>query len=78
MSQHVLEGTWKEIQEQIRSLRLSDNDHVRLVLDQEFTQTPSEVRFLQFGMFPQLQALTDDDFKAAEFHGDPDDGLDWS
>ena len=28
------------------------------------------------GMFPELQALTEEDFKGAEFHGDPDDGLD--
>jgi hypothetical protein len=29
------------------------------------------------GMFPQLRDLTLEDFKAAEFHGDPDDGPDW-
>lgn len=34
-------------------------------------------KMMRFGMFPQLLALTDEDFKAAEFHGDPDDGLDW-
>ncbi len=35
-------------------------------------------QMIQFGMLPGLLALTDEDFKAAEFHGDPDDGLDWS
>lgn len=35
-------------------------------------------QMIRFGMFPELLALTDEDFKAAEFHGDPDDGLDWS
>lgn len=35
-------------------------------------------QMITFGMFPELSALTDEDFKAAEFHGDPDDGLDWS
>lgn len=35
-------------------------------------------QMIRKGMFPQLLALTDEDFKAAEFHGDPDDGLDWS
>ncbi len=34
-------------------------------------------QMMRFGMFPQLLALTDEDFKGAEFHGDPDDGLDW-
>ncbi len=36
-----------------------------------------EGRMIRFGMFPELLALTDEDFKTAEFHGDPDDGLDW-
>lgn len=35
-------------------------------------------QMIRKGMFPQLLALTDEDFKAAEFHGDPNDGLDWS
>ena len=35
-------------------------------------------QMMTLGMFPQLRELTDEDFKAAEFHGDPDDGLDWS
>lgn len=35
-------------------------------------------QMIRFGMFLELLALTDEDFKAAEFHGDPDDGLDWS
>ncbi len=39
---------------------------------------PPQGQMIRQGMFPQLQALTDEDFQAAEFHGDPDDGLDWS
>ena len=38
---------------------------------------PKKGQMLRAGMFPQLRDLTDEDFKAAEFHGDPDDGLDW-
>ena len=38
---------------------------------------PQKGEMLRLGMFPQLRELTDEDFKAAEFHGDPDDGLDW-
>lgn len=34
-------------------------------------------RMITFGMFPELNALTDEDFKAAEFHGDSDDGPEW-
>lgn len=38
---------------------------------------PKKGEMMRLGMFPQLCELTDEDFKAAEFHGDPDDGLDW-
>ncbi len=34
-------------------------------------------RMITFGMFPELNALTDKDFKAAEFRDNADDGLDW-
>lgn len=33
---------------------------------------------IQFGMFKGDIDTTDEDLKIAEFHGDPDDGLDWS
>ncbi len=39
---------------------------------------PKKGQMIRQGMFPQLRDLTEEDFKAAEFHGDPDDGLDWS
>ena len=39
---------------------------------------PRQGQMIYKGMFPQLLDLTEEDFKAAEFHGDPDDGLDWS
>lgn len=42
------------------------------------TESVKQGQMIRRGMFPQLLALTDEDFKAAEFHGDPDDGLDWS
>jgi hypothetical protein len=36
-------------------------------------------RMITFGMFADgARKSTDEDFKAAEFHGDDDDGLDWS
>ena len=38
---------------------------------------PQKGEMMRLGMFPQLSVLTDEDFKAAEFHGDDDDGLDW-
>lgn len=34
-------------------------------------------QMITFGMFPELSALTDEDFKAAEFRGDAGDGPEW-
>ena len=34
-------------------------------------------QMITFGMFPELNALTDEDFKAAEFHSDLDGGPEW-
>jgi hypothetical protein len=71
MSQ-VLEGTWEEILAHETSLR---GKRVRLeVLANEAApqEHPSsrEARMMRFGMFPQLQALTEEDFKSAEWRGD--------
>lgn len=35
-------------------------------------------RMMYKGMFAGPIETTEEDFKMAEFHGDPDDGLDWS
>ena len=34
-------------------------------------------QMIRFEMFPELNALTDEDFKAAEFHSDSDGGPEW-
>ena len=33
---------------------------------------------ITFGMFRNWGVFDEEDFKAAEWHGDPDDGLDWT
>jgi hypothetical protein len=75
--QQVLEGTWEEIQRHAAELKLNGR-HVKLIVSDELVEKKPQGQMMTFGMFPQLQTLTDEDFKAAEFHGDPDDGLDWS
>lgn len=35
-------------------------------------------QMMRLGMFAGPVQSTEEDFKLAEFHGDPDDGLDWS
>lgn len=79
MSQ-VLEGTWEEILRQADRLA---GKRVRLTILEErplpdSTQAGPSGGRIYFGMFPQLGDLTEEDFRAAEFHGDPDDGLDWT
>ena len=39
---------------------------------------PPQGQMMYFGMFPTSRDLTEEDFKIAGFHGDSDDGLDWS
>ena len=41
----------------------------------EATREPGQI---YRGMFKTDVDVTEEDFKIAEFHGDPDDGLDWS
>ena len=41
-------------------------------------KAPETGQMIYKGMFQTDHDITDEDFKIAEFHGDPDDGLDWS
>ena len=75
--QQVIEGTWEEVQHHADALKLNGRQ-VKLIVTDEPGEKKPRGQMIRRGMFPQLQALTDEDFKAAEFHGDPDDGLDWS
>jgi hypothetical protein len=79
--QQVIEGTWDEVQEQLHGLKFSGR--VRVVVSEEpgageVVAPPHHGSYMYFGMFKSEGDITDEDFKAAEFHGDPDDGLDWS
>lgn len=73
MSQ-VLEGTWEELARHAPELR---GKRLRLVVLDEPAETVDAPEYLTFGMFPVERDLTDEDFKSAEFHGDPDDFLEW-
>ena len=74
--QQVIEGTWEEVQSRAQRLDLNGRQ-VKLIVSEGLGEKKPEGRMMTFGMFPELQALTDEDFKAAEFRGDGDDGLDW-
>ena len=84
----TLEGIYKNGQVELLE-PLQDVEEARVLITflepgsgrngSELAAEPAKTgQMMRFGMFPQLLALTDEDFKAAEFHGDPDDGLDWS
>jgi hypothetical protein len=74
----VLHGTWEEIAlyaEALKGRRLTVI--VNGPPEGDDGKAPREPRYMFFGMFRGEGAITDEDFKEAEFHGDPDDGLDW-
>jgi hypothetical protein len=80
--QQVIEGTWEEIARHAKELAGSGKQ-LKLIIpsDETHTETRSEARLpgrAYFGMFKGATEATEEDFKEAEFHGDPDDGLDWS
>jgi len=80
--QQVIEGTWEEIACHARELAASGK-RLKLIVPSDETQSGacSKARpagRAYFGMFKGAKETTEEDFKEAEFHGDPDDGLDWS
>ena len=73
LNRSTIEGTWDEI------ARLGETFAGRrfriTVLPEDAAEASTQIIA---GMFPEFKLLTDDDLKITEFHGDPDDGLDWS
>jgi hypothetical protein len=78
----VIEGTWEEIASHAGELAASGK-RLKLVIpaDEPEDGVPTGARpsgRAYFGMFAGPKQATEEDFKEAEFHGDPDDGLDWT
>ena len=69
----IIEGTWDEI---ARHASEFNRHRLRVTILPDAPQ-PIQTKMIAKGMFPQLADITDEDFRIAEFHGDPDDGLDW-
>ena len=77
----TVEGIYKDDKGELSETPLGNQERRVLVtfLDTEAAHGLGKAapgQMITFGMFPELNALTDEDFAAAEFHGDPDDGLD--
>lgn len=68
----MLEGTGKELQ---KHLKQHPNERFRLIrLAKDVSvQHQSQPMALRRGMFPELQGLTEEDFKTAEWHGEDSD-----
>lgn len=44
----------------------------------ESEKSPIQKQIMRFGMFSGNKQSTENDFKITDFHGDTEDGLDWS
>jgi hypothetical protein len=78
MAEQVLEGVWEKIQQKLHSLPSFGRRVKVIVREVSATEpyhavTPPSPKVLTFGMFPELSALTEEDFASAEFHMDNDD-----
>lgn len=65
----IYEGTGEELQ---KHLQQHPRDRFRLILLPTISEQPGQGDGvgLRRGMFPQLLVLTEEDFKAAEWHGE--------
>ena len=66
MHPQVIEGTWEEIS-RLHGRMLAGHRVEVKVLDVPLPRTRGTM--ISEGMFPQLLAITEDDFTAAEWHG---------
>ena len=60
MNQKVYEGTWAEVTKQVGEI--DQSAHVRLEVF-----SPESGSMIQFGMFPQLAVVSEEDFVKAEW-----------
>ncbi len=81
MEQVTIEGIYEDGKIELSEIPSGfENGDAVIVYVRRKIDPPSakEPQYMYFGMIPTLGDLTEEDFKSAEFHGDPDDGLDWS
>jgi len=76
----TIEGTWEEIARHAPEFAGKRLRVMVLASETDEAQNrgmPRPAGQVFFGMFSGSPQPTEEDFKTAEFHGDPDDGLDW-
>ena len=64
----IYEGTPEQLVKQLSQLPNTRKYKITVTPDEPTTEKTS--RMITFGMFPQLQSLTEEDFKSAEWHGE--------
>jgi hypothetical protein len=62
-------GTPAQLVKQISKLPAAETYQIT-VTHQEAETESKQSKMITFGMFPQLQSLTEGDFKGAEWHGE--------
>jgi hypothetical protein len=65
----VYEGTPEQLVKQLSKLPKTRKYKIT-VTPEESEATETQPQMITFGMFPQLQALTEEDFKSAEWRGE--------
>ncbi|MBW4456735.1 MAG: hypothetical protein KME55_30900 [Nostoc indistinguendum CM1-VF10] len=73
-----IEGVYKNGNIQLSELPsdVSESHVIVTFLEPKKPQAKSQI--MQLGMFSGNKQSTENDFKISEFHGDTEDGLDWS
>ena len=67
----VYEGTPEQLVKQFSKLPKTRKYRVTVISEEaEAIEKPSKSKMITFGMFPHLQALTEQDFKSAELRGE--------
>ena len=64
----IYEGTPEQLIKQFS--RLPASHKYKVVVTSDEPNTAVAPRMITFGMFPQLQSLTEEDIKSAEWHGE--------
>ena len=65
----VYEGTPEQLVNQFSKLPKTRKYKVT-VISEEAEATKKQAKMITFGMYPQLQALTEDDFESAKWRGE--------
>ncbi|MBD6617736.1 hypothetical protein FNW02_18345 [Komarekiella sp. 'clone 1'] len=73
-----IEGVYKHGKVELTELPSDISESRVIVTFLEPKKNPLKKQIMQFGMFSGNQQSTEADFQITEFHGDSEDGLDWS